>query len=394
MDEQPPADDVRPRTVGVEEEFLLVAADGSGLVAAGDPVASAATQRLQAGSGPSAATESGGLEHELMREQVELGTAICASMDEVGTGVRDLRRRLARAAADRGAVLVASATSPFPGRPHRTDDARYARMADQFALVAWQQLTCGMHVHVAVDSRVEGVAVLDRIAPWLPTLRALSTNSPFWQGADTGYASYRTVLWNQWPTAGPVGAFGDLAGYERAGADLIASGAALDDGMIYFDARLSASYPTVETRVADVCLDAEDAVLIAALARLLVEAAAVRWRAGEPHPPVRAELLRAAVWRAGRFSMDDVLLDPVTATLSPAWELVGALLDWVAVAPSWATDRALVEAGLERLRIHGTGAHQQRAVWRGGPKSHDSGDLGALVDLGDLVAELARRTIA
>ena len=110
--------------------------------------------------------------------------------------------------------------------------------------MARQQLSCGMHVHVGLESRAEGVAVLDRIRPWLSVLMALSANSPFAHGVDTGYASYRTVLWGQWPTATVTEAFGDEAGYDRVIAELIASEAALDDGMIYFEARLSASYPT------------------------------------------------------------------------------------------------------------------------------------------------------
>ena len=111
--------------------------------------------------------------------------------------------------------------------------------------------------------------MIDRIAAWLPLLLALSSNSPFWQGHDTGYASFRTVIWGLWPTAGPSGPFGDAAGYDAAVADLVRSGAALDVGMVYFDARLSASYPTVEIRVADVCTDVRDAVLLAALSRAL-----------------------------------------------------------------------------------------------------------------------------
>ena len=116
--------------------------------------------------------------------------------------------------------------------------------------------------------------MLDRIGPWLPVLLAMSANSPFWNGVDSGYASYRSQVWQRWPTAGPTGTFGSAAAYRQVIDDLVATGAALDRAMIYFDARLSERYPTLEIRVADVCLRAEDTVLIGALARALVETSA------------------------------------------------------------------------------------------------------------------------
>jgi carboxylate-amine ligase len=139
-------------------------------------------------------------------------------------------------------------------------------------------------VHVQVADDDEGVAVLDRIRVWLPVLTALSANSPFWLGADSGYASYRSQAWGRWPSAGATELFGDAAAYRRLVGDVLATGTVLDDGMLYFDARLSASWPTVEVRVADVCLRAEDAVTLAGLTRALVETAARDAADGRPAP--------------------------------------------------------------------------------------------------------------
>ena len=161
-------------------------------------------------------------------------------------------------------LRVASTTSP---------DERYQQMTDAFGIIGRNHLTCGMHVHVSIATRAEGVTVLDRIRPWLPTLLALSANSPYWQDEDTSYASYRHVALGLWPSAGPTEEFGDEAGYDAAVAHLINSGAALDEGMIYFDARLSARYPTVEIRAADVTPRLSSAVMVAALCRALVETA-------------------------------------------------------------------------------------------------------------------------
>ena len=264
-------------TFGVEEELLVVEPRQGRPLAAGDTVVQHALDALDDAS----PYPEDAIEHEFKREQAELGSMPCTSADELTHQLVELRAAVAAGAANSGAAVAAIGTSPFKVRPTATDDERYARMTAEFAHLARQQLTCGQHVHVAIDSRDEGAAVIDRIAAWLPLLLALSSNSPFWQGHDTGYASFRTVIWGLWPTAGPSGPFGDAAGYDAAVADLVRSGAALDEGMVYFDARLSASYPTVEIRVADVCTDVRDAVLLAALSRALVLTAAEDHRRGE-----------------------------------------------------------------------------------------------------------------
>src|SRR6202034_3033909 len=138
--------------------------------------------------------------------------------------------------------------------------------ADVFGLTAQEQLTCGCHVHVEISSEEEGVATLARIRPWLPVLLALSANSPFWQGRDSAYASFRYQAWSRWPSAGVTEAFGSAEVYRQTVQQMVSTGALLDSGMVYFDARLSEHYPTLEVRVSDVCLYADDAALIAALA--------------------------------------------------------------------------------------------------------------------------------
>jgi glutamate---cysteine ligase / carboxylate-amine ligase len=362
------------RTVGVEEEFLLARKETDELAPAGELVVTLAARRAD----PADADVAGAaFEHEFKREQAELGTPPCHTLAELTTQLQARRRLLADAARDHGARLLVAGTSPLADRATPTDDQRYDRMNATYAAVARQQLSCGMHVHVAVDSRAEGVAVLDRIRPWLSVLIALSANSPFSGGHDTGYASYRSVLWGQWPSATVTEAFGDEAGYQRVVDALIASGAALDDGMIYFEARLSASYPTVEIRVADVCLEVEDAVSVAGLARGLVEACVRRAAAGEPVAPVRSELLRAASWAASRYGVSGALIDPETGRQLLAWTRVEALVDWIGDAFS-ADERGHIETGLAEIRRRGTGADRQRAAY---------GPSGRIQDVVDVVTE-------
>lgn len=343
------------RRVGVEEEFLLVRPGRTDLAPEGESVVADA----------SAAAEGAQFEHELKQAQAELGSEPTASLPALERDLVGLRGRLADAAHERGVQLVASGTSPVLAPARTTVQPRYQAMTEEFGLVARQQLTCGMHLHIDVGSDDEGVRVIDGITPWLPVLTALSANSPFYNGNDTGLASYRSVLWGQWPTAGPTGGFGSPAAYRALQQTLVGLGAARDEAMLYFAARLSARYPTVEIRVCDVCAVVEDAPVLAGLARALVEHAA----AADPAPPLRLEVLRAAAWRAARDGMDGELVDPVGLggsagpLLRPAWDLVERLLDRVAGELDAAGDTAFVTEGLARIRDRGTGARHQRTVY-------------------------------
>lgn len=350
------------RTVGVEEELLLFARDGARLAAVADLLVDGTEQPLT----PS-------VEHEFKQQQIEVATGPARQMSDVFDQLVGLRADVADRAAQRGAAPAALATDPAAARPVRTDDPRYDRMMQRFGLVASGQLTCGMHVHVSVSSRDEGVAVLDRIRPWLPTLLAMSANSPYFQGEDTGYESYRSVSVGLWPTAGPTEVFQSAAVYDQVVAELIESGAALDAAMIYFDARLSASYPTVEIRVMDVTPEPADAVLLTALCRGLVDTAADQWRE-DPTPPAGPSrwLLRAADWRAARFGLSGDLVDPRGRRLVPAAEAVAALADHTRDALSRNGDEQLVRNGLERLLARGPGARRQRAAFA---RRHDLQDV-------------------
>jgi carboxylate-amine ligase len=291
-------------------------------------------------------------------------------------------RATAAAAARRiGVRLVASGTSPVPAVPQRVRTTRYDRMAHQYGIVAREQLTCGCHVHVSVESDDEAVGVLDRIRVWLPGLLALSANSPYWHGEDTDYASFRWQALSRWPTSGPTEVFGSALAYRAVVDSLVASEAILDEGMLYYDARCSASYPTVEFRVADVCSDVGDAVLLAALCRGLVDTAAEGWAAGEPAPAVPTPLVRLATWQAARWGISDRLLDPLTSLPHPAHEIVSALVEHIRPALDLTGDLDLVAARIAQIRARGNGASRQREAHRG------SGQLG------DVVVALVRDTV-
>ena len=365
------------RTVGVEEELLVVDPGSGRPLSLAAQVIAATTEATEAAE-PDAGGE---VEGELQRTMVETQSSVATDLATVRTDLVGWRRRTAAAARRHGASLAAMATSPVAYDGVITANERYERMAERFGVTASEVLSCGCHVHVGIESPEEGVAALDRMRVWLPVLLAISANSPFIGGQDTSYASYRSQVWVRWPSAGPTDTFGTPEAYERLVGSMVDSGVLLDDGMVYFDARLSHRYPTVEVRVADVCVDVEDALLVAALCRGLVDTGAAAWARGEAAPDVPTAMLRLATWQAGREGVDGVLLQPATSTPAPAMEVVGQLVDHVREALVAHGDLELVEAGVARLAEVGNGASHQRRTYE---------RTGRLVDV---VAEAARRTV-
>ncbi|GGY76905.1 glutamate--cysteine ligase [Streptomyces omiyaensis] len=349
------------RSVGVEEELLLVGARSGAPLAVSGAVLAAADRSAWQRPGASGPGDHE-FEKELQKEQVEFATKPVTEMGELQEEIVRIRGEAARHAASAGAVVAAVATAPLSVQPSLNVGPRYRWMAEQFGLTAQEQLTCGCHVHVSVASDEEGVAVLDRIRPWLAVLTAMSANSPFWQGEDSGYASYRSRVWNRWPSAGPVELFGSADRYHERVRAMIDTGVLRDEGMVYFDARLSATYPTVEVRVADVCLDASTPVLLAALVRGLAETASRDWRDGRPPARVGTGLLRLASWRAGRSGLDGPLLHPETMRETSAEEAVEALYRHVREALKDHGDDERVREGIARLHERGNGARTQRRL--------------------------------
>lgn len=322
-----------------------------------------------------------GLSAELKLEQIETQTRPCLEYGVLLEQIRAGRTLADLAARKSNARVAALATSPLASATHTTPDPRYAQMLERFGLTAQEQLTCGFHVHTYVESPDEGVAVLDRIRDKLAVLTALSANSPFWNGQQTGFESYRTQAWNRWPTAGPAAIYGTYPAYRRVVTRLLDSGVMLDEGMLYFDARLSRNHPTVEVRVADVCLRAEDAALIALLVRALVESASREWRAGVDPAPVPTVLLRMASWQASSSGLSGELLDFGTFRPARATDVVRSLVDYLAPVLDEQGELAVARQGVEDIIARGTGAAEQRRVRDralSGPPPEDFG-FGAVV---------------
>ena len=340
-------------TVGVEEEFVLLDPSAGAPVPAGPDLV-----RMLDGEP--------GVQREMMRFQVEIATRVCASLDGVGCELLRLRRLVADAAARLGCRLVASGIAPYrmPGLAAVTDQPRYRELARHYGpQVAEAGGTCGCHVHVRVPSRDLGVQVLARLRPWLAPLLAITVNSPIAGGRDTAWASCRYRAWSRWPTATVPAAWPDAAAYDAAVRRLLGRGEAVDEQSIYFLARLSPRYPTVEIRVADVCLDAGTAVLLAGLTRALVATALAEARRGMPVPAAPALWVNAALAAAARHGLTGAGVDPFTGQAVDARSLHSRLLDHVHAALSIRGDAQTITGLLHRLDDQGTGADRQRALF-------------------------------
>jgi carboxylate-amine ligase len=354
-------------TFGVEEEFLLVDPHSRALAGTSDRVVAAAHRTMGDVVTP-----------ELNLCQIEIASGICTTTDELYRDLRQARDGLAHAASSVGSGVAATGTHPFSSwelQCVNRDIERYTRMEERYQVIARQQVICGCHVHVGIDDPELAIEVMNRSLVWLPGLLALSANSPYWHGVDTGFASYRTEVWERWPTSGMPPPVTDRAHYDALIAELCEIDAIEDATHVYWYVRPSANYPTVEYRPCDVCLDVEDTVAIAAIIRALAWTTARDALAGRASPCRSHPAMNAAFWRAARYGLDGGLVDSTSRAVRPASEVVSSLLAYVADGLDAHGDREAVHEQVDAILRRGNGAARQRDA-----KSAAGGDATAVVD--------------
>ncbi|MEU5420804.1 glutamate--cysteine ligase [Streptomyces sp. NPDC001407] len=342
-------------TLGIEEEYLLLDP------ATALPVAKA--EQVCAAVDLEPVVHEREIQAELLQAQVEVATPVCADLAEASGHLLRLRHAVSSAAKRNGCRIAASGTSPRAGLVPVpvTRHPRYLAMRSRAAQLVDEQLVNGMHVHIAIPDREMGVAVLNRVRPWLPVLVAMAANSPMWHGHDTGFASWRTVVYSRWPVSGPPPHFTDLADYEERIQALFVAGAISDRGQLYWQARLSDRYPTIEVRCLDVQLRADDAVMFAGIVRGMVATAIRDEKSGRRAAYCPPELLGAANWHAARHGLEGVLVDP-EGKRRGAEDVVQTLLGHIGQALEEAGDLQQVSSLVHRLLRRGTPADRQRRV--------------------------------
>ena len=356
-------------TIGVEEEYQIVEPESRELFADSERILERAQHDL-----------GGQVEPEMLSSQIEVMTPVCHSLSEARGELVRLRSGVIEAAGKEEQRIVAASTHPFSNWADQalTPKTRYRRLVENFRRLAEEQLSFGFHVHVGVEDREEAVEVLNRLRVWLAPMLALSANSPFWLGRDSGYASYRTQVWGRFPTAGPPGYFSSLAAHDDLVRALVETGGVMDVESVYWDARLPEKHDTVEIRVADVCSKLDEAVMLAGLGRALIRECHERALRNEPPPDVRPEVLTAAHWRASRYGLDAELVDLEARRAGPAREVIHKLLDFARPALEDFGDWDEVSTLVGETLQDGNGAQRQRRAYEKNERLEDVVD--ALVE--------------
>jgi glutamate---cysteine ligase / carboxylate-amine ligase len=343
-----------PITFGAEEEFLLIDPDTHLTVPRAVEVLAAVPSEYHSY-----------IKYELLATQLEISTPVCHSLPQLREELTRLRAVLSRAAISAGCQLLPAGTGIMdtPRPAITTENERFAEQLFNLGSLADLPGLCACHVHVGVGSRDLAAAVSNHLRPWLPVLHSINTNSPFAEARDTGYSSWRSVLAARYPTSGPPPWHESAAHHDQIVRSLISAGAMADVRGVYWFARPSPVYPTIEVRVGDVCATVDETVFMAGLIRALVLTAVGHVADGVPAPRVDDRVLTAAHWRAARFGLLAEATDAVTAGLRPAWEMVDELISFVAPVLSELGDAEAIHRLRLEIEMEGAGSARQRAVY-------------------------------
>jgi glutamate---cysteine ligase / carboxylate-amine ligase len=332
----------RPFSLGIEEEFQLISSESYELVPRFDEIAEAADDER--------------VRPELMTSVLEAATGIAASVGEAIEEVREIRARLRVAAAERGVLIASAGTHPFSRWEHQeiTDSPRYQGVVDKLRWVAERVAIFGVHIHVGMPAPDTAVAVATGLRNWVPELLALSANSPYWQGRDTGLASTRSKVFDTMPRSGLPPRLGTFAEFEELVARGAAAGFFPEYTYIWWDVRPHPKLGTIELRACDAQTRVESVAAIAALTQSLAATLV-----DHPRPIQPRMLIAENKWRAVRHGLDAELVDMAQDTSRPARDAIRELVELA----SPAAERLGCEnelAGVERVLDRGSGADEQR----------------------------------
>jgi glutamate---cysteine ligase / carboxylate-amine ligase len=346
-------------TVGLEEEFGIL-----------DPDTYSLTQRFEELRDSADAADpvlSESISGELISSEIEIRSGRGATLADALSHQREVRARLFRRAAEHNVLLAATGTHPWsPWQDQRIiDTEHYRRVEEGLKYVAWRNNTFSVHVHVGVRGADRAVAVCDRLRPVLPELLALSANSPFLDGRDSGLHSVRSQIFTKsFPRCGIPDAFGDFAAYRDYVDFLLGTGSIVEHTQLWWSVRPHHSFGTVEVRICDAQSTAEESSALSSLIVACVAQAAMDYDDGVPHEPPAGRLIEENFWRAIRHGLDGRMIDLEHAEEYPAAAVRDRLLAWTAPA------RAAL-GGIEPVLPGENGSQRQRRALDAGASLED-----------------------
>ena len=339
-------------TMGIEEEYLLVHSDTLDLAEAPQALMDDCAAELGKQVSP-----------EFLRCQVEVGTGICADISEAREDLKRLRSTVARISRRYGLTPLAVSCHPTASwkDQHHTEGNRYNALQHDLAGVGRRMLISGMHVHIGIENDDLRIDLMSQFSYFLPHLLALSASSPYWQGQDTGLASYRLTIFDNLPRTGLPPYVSDYSEFRRSVDTIVATGAIEDATKIWWDLRPSDRFPTLETRICDVSPRLEHGLSIAALIQCLLR---MLWRLRTMNQRWRqyeAFLVGENRWRAQRYGMDEGLIDFGRGEVVPFADLLDELIALIEEDADFLGCSAEVEAARDIL-LNGNSSQRQRTV--------------------------------
>lgn len=351
-------------TLGVEEEYQIIDIESRDLV-------SHVSKIIEGGK----ATLQEHLKNEMHESMVEMETGICQNIQEAREELTSLRRNLIRTAHEQNLRISGGGTHPFSNWENNTitQGERYIKIVDDMGDVARGNLIFGLHVHIGIPSREEGVQIQNVLRYFLPHIYALSTSSPFWVGRDTGFKSYRQKVFEKFPRTGIPSYFGTVAELDDYINLLVKTGTIDNAKKIWWDLRVHPFYPTIEFRICDMPLRLDETVCLAAIMQALVAKIYKLHRQNISFRSYRRILINENKWRASKDGISANLIDFGKEEQLPYARLLEELLLFIDDVVDDLGCRKETEYAWEILK-NGTGADRQLKVW------HETGDLRKVVD--------------
>jgi len=356
-------------TLGIEEEFQII-----------DPETRELRSHIQQILADGRMVLQERVKPELHQSIVELGTAICSDARDARQQVVNLRTELAKLAAQHGLKIASAGTHPFSHWMDQlvTRNERYDELVKDMQQIARCILVFGLHVHVGIPDREEGIDIMNQARYFLPHLYALSVNSPFWLGQNTGLKAYRQMIFERLPRTGIPDAFESLSEYEDYLKLLVSTNCIDNAKKIWWDVRLHPFFDTIEFRICDAQSRVDDTIALAALIQAIVVKLQKLRRDNVTFRNYPRRLIDENRWRAARYGMDGKLIDFGRKCEMDERDLLNEMLDFVSTEVDELGNQREI-AHVERIMCEGTGADRQLMVWE------RTQDMNAVVD--QIIAE-------